>query len=194
MGRKRAECIWLINKPAMLNKCKYLFSLILVLHTFNYLNGQNLDNPVSPGKMLTGTWQWANCKDTFTIQLFCIDTLFQSNVTTDMFGPQIYGWHRFVENGVLIENSFPSSLPQVPFSKGIFGMVMNNKDFLLWFRDITRERDFRVAVEFLDSTATLMKWTTHRPQERVWYPLPKPKIWEGQTIPSPIIMHKISDD
>ncbi len=178
----------------MLNKYKYIFCLIYVLHAFNYLNGQSLDKPVSPGKMLTGTWQWTNCKDTFTIQLFNIDTLWQSHVTTDMFGPKIFGWHRYVENGILLESSFLNSSTKPSFPHGIFGMVMNDKNFLLWFHDFTRERDFRVEAEILDSTATLMKWTTHRPQERVMYPLPKPKIWEGQTIPSPIIMHKISDD
>jgi hypothetical protein len=177
----------------MLNKFKYLFCFIFILHSFGYLNAQNMDKPVSPVKILTGTWQWTNCKDTFTIQLFSIDTLWQSRVTTDMFGPKIYGWHRFVENGIVVESSFPESSTQVPFSKGIFGMVMNDKNFLLWFHDITRERDFRVEAELLDSPATLMRWTTHKPQERVMYPPPKPKIWEGQTIPSPIIMHKISD-
>jgi hypothetical protein len=193
MECKRSECLWLINKFAMLNKYKYIFCLIFILSSFNYLDAQNLDKPGSPGKMLTGTWQWTNRKDTFTIQLFNIDTFWQSHVTTDMFGTQIYGWHRFVENGVLIENSFPSSEPQVPFSKGIFGIVMNNKDYLLWFRDITRGRDFRVEVEFLDSTGTVLKWITDRPQE-VWYNRNNmSKIMEGQTIPSPIILHKISD-
>jgi hypothetical protein len=126
--------------------------------------------------------------------LFKIDTFWQSHVTTDVFGPNIYGWHRYVENGIVVESSFPVSSTQTPFSKGIFGGIMNNKDILLWFKDITRERDFRVEAEFLDSAATLMRWTTHRPQERVMYPPPMPKIWEGQTIPSPIILRKISDD
>ncbi len=177
----------------MLDKCKYLCCLIFVLFSFSKLNGQTTDTLISPGKILPGTWQWTNCRDTFTIQLFRIDTAWKSNFNNDVFGPKIYGWHRYVENGILVETSFPDSLPQAPFSKGIFGGIRNNKECLIMFHDITRGRDFWIDINFLDSSGTRMKWVTYRPQERVLYPPPKPKIWSGQTIPSPIILHKISD-
>lgn len=175
----------------MLNKLKYSCCFFICVCTFAYVNGQT--KLLSPGEMLPGVWQWTNGKDTFTIQLFRIDTSWKSKVNDTEFGPNIYGWHRYVENGVLIESSFPESLYQKPFSKGIFGGIMNTKDIYLWFRDITRDRDFRVEAEFLDSAGTLMRWTTHRPQERVWYPPPKPKIWDGQTIPSSVILHKMPE-
>ena len=73
-----------------------------------------------------------------------------------------------------------------------FGTILNQDSLLLMFNDITKGRSFWIAATFLDSTATTLKWITHRPQERVIYPPPNPKIWEGQTIPSPIVLHKIS--
>lgn len=153
----------------------------------------NKNNP-SFKDVLIGKWQWTNNKDTFTIQLFSIDTVWKSYVNDDKFGPQIYGWHRYVENGVVIESSFPDSLPHRPFSKGISGMIMNKDSAQLWFYDITRDRYFRIKSEILDSEGTTMLWITHRPQEKWFFANEKkPKILEGQTIPSPITLHKIFD-
>jgi hypothetical protein len=180
----------------MLGKLKYLclafLSLGFGLCAVSHLGVTNQSIRVE--KALKGTWLWINDRDTLSIKLTYKDTIVSSKVNTDTFRYKISGWHRYIENGSVMESTFSDLPNQEKIAPSIFGTIMNNEKALLWFRDITRARNFRVEIEFLDSTCTLMKWTTNRPQERVLYPPPKPKIWEGQTIPSPIILHKISDE
>ena len=191
MSGFKNEHFWSTNNFSMFLRLRLCFFLLLVA-SFNLLEAQGINNSLA--EKLCRAWQWVSCKDTFTIQLFYIDTLWKGYDNKNSFGPKIYGWHRYVENGIEVESSFPLSSNQKPFSKGIYGMVMNKDSVLLWFKDITRDRGFRVKVDFLDSANTVIKWITHRPQERVvWDPSTKPKIWEGQTIPSPIILHKMPD-
>lgn len=152
--------------------------------------GQDISKRISIEQNLAGTWQWTNLKDSFTVKIAYSDTLMPSKVSNDTFRLKIYGWHKYVGNGVLVENTFADSSTLSP---SISGTIKNNTEVLLWLNDITRARYFRVQIEFLNFECTIMRWITDRPQERTMYPPPKPKIWEGQTIPSPIVLHKISD-
>src|SRR5205085_847519 len=74
----------------------------------------------------------------------------------------------------------------------IIGSIEDNKKISLILQDLTRQRQFRIEVAFTDPEMRTLKWTTGNPLERVFYPRPNPKIWEGQTVPSGIILHKIS--
>ncbi len=165
---------------------------VLAFFSMYVVNAQETAKKNISPEHLTGKWQWVNDQDSFIIEIAFIDTSFSSKMSNNFFGPQITGWHRYVENGTLIESSFPGSSTNPVYKQGIFGVVMNNTNILLWFHDLTRERDFRIETEFLDSTGTLIKWITHRPQQRDWYQSDEPKIWEGQTIPRSLILHKIA--
>jgi hypothetical protein len=142
---------------------------------------------------LKGTWQWTNKNDTFTVKLNYLDTIVKSHVNSDIFKSIIYGWHQYSQNGSVVESDLHNAAENSTKTASIWGTIMNNNNPIILFKDITRDRKFKIDIEFLDSTFRVFKWTQIGKLERLFYPSPNPKIWEGQTVPSPLIMHKISE-
>jgi hypothetical protein len=153
---------------------------------------QNSDRSDSICQKFNGYWQWTSPEsETFTIKIVCIDTTIYSKVKNEiLYQYLIYGWHNYSKKDVVLENTISKSGSDLK-DASIYGAFLDNKKISIKFHDITRERDFRINLEFIDSDMRTLKWTTSHPLERPIYPVTHPKIWEGQTIPSEIILHKI---
>jgi len=146
-------------------------------------------------KKYAGVWQYVNEKDTFTF-ILKNDSLYKSQNRKDSSTEKLvmYCWHRYVENGVEVENN----LENINNLKKCSGLGSPARDSIniyleLIFLNSIRNRNFRIFFKLLNKENSMALWESW-PQERLLYPPPKPKIWEGQTIPSPIILNKISDN
>ncbi len=151
----------------------------------------NLKVPIS--KNLNGYWQWVSSEsDTFTIRMECTDTTIYSKVKDEvLFKYIIYGWHSYSQKDSLIENTLSKSRENSRKEVSIFGVFLDFDKIAIRFHDITRDRDFRIKLQFVDKEMKTLKWTTSHPLERLMYPPPKAKIWDGQTLPTEMILHKI---
>jgi hypothetical protein len=165
-------------------------TLALFIFSFSVL-GQHKDKSDTLTSRLQGSWQWmSEDSELFTVKLLCTDTTVHAKVGTNYFRYKIYGWHKISKKGVELENTTQNFGDINTIS--IFGTIINDSQIKLNFHDLTRDRNFRVYLEFLDPEMKTLKWTSS-PQERPLYPAPKAKIWEGQTVPSNIILHRVSD-
>lgn len=146
-------------------------------------------------KKYEGKWQWIDKKDTFVL-VIKMDTLLQgSKLVTESRGENkmaLYAWHKFVQNGVVLENTLPA-IGNLNKSSGVGveALSVSTNYLNMAFTDYMRDRSLRVFLKIINIEKNKAVWESW-PQERVLYPQPKPKIWEGRTIPSPIILTKIS--
>lgn len=147
-------------------------------------------------KQYTGTWQWINQKDTFTLTLIS-DTLRGDNKNNNSNQAKqkkgIYAWHKFVEGGKVIENTLPF-VGNIKKSSGVGTVALSLSTIYLGmgFTDSVRQRTLRVFFKIINQQGTQAVWESWL-QERPMYPSPNPIIWEGRTIPSPITLTKIKD-
>jgi hypothetical protein len=174
-------------------KSRIFLLVIITLFCQIFLKAQEYKEATSLAQKLKGTWVWYNSADTFKIKILYNDTLVKSKVNSDSFKFVLYGWHTYIEKGKLIESNFQFAESEKRYNTSITGTIMNDEKIILLFHDLTRDRDFRVFIEFTDSSFAKIKWTSVFGFERPLYPPTKSKNREGQTIPSPIILKKISD-
>ena len=133
-----------------------------------------------------GTWQWTRGKDTFTIKLI-EDTFYLKYPDTLLHW--ILGWHKFVQDGKLLESSYEFTDSIKNKKTTIIGAV--NKGVLICtFRDLSRDRSFRIEMKMLNRRHSKILWTSQF-LEDIRINEPPSKIRGGQTVPSGIILKKI---
>lgn len=145
-------------------------------------------------KKYEGIWQWVDGRDTFIINLK-IDSLCKSQKNKDSSTEKLvlYGWHRYVENGFEAESDLKNTGDYKKFS--LLGTPVSAEctSYLgLMFYDITRDKYFRIFFKFINKEQTMALWESN-PQERSGGSGLTPKIYGGQTIPSPLILIKITN-
>ena len=139
-----------------------------------------------------GVWRWAEGRDTFTINLM-IDTLpgtfpnIEESLTRRL---GIYSWHQYIKKGKIIESNLESA-GNIKKSSAVGTVVISISTIYLGmgFVDKTHDRSLRIFFKLLNKEGTKALWESW-PQERWGPPLP---VKGDRTIPSPLIMEKVSN-
>jgi hypothetical protein len=169
-----------------------IFSYLFFLITGLTISGQEIpcQNP-SPGfEKFLGTWQWVSANDTFTFRLIKDTGYFKPRDTVFIL---LTGWHRFIANDTVLESSLEFSDSVKNKFTTLVGSRIEKNILSLVFKDITRDRSFNVEMELLNEKGDRAIWTSYF-IERIRVNEPPPKIREGQTVPSNIVLFKIKDN
>ena len=151
-------------------------------------------NYYSDLKKYSGSWLYVNESDTFLLHIK-IDSLQLFELTRDSSyaKPYIFGWHKFIDAGRLIENTIQY---EGDIKRAVaFGYIIKDScksSLNLMYFDATRDAYFKVIFNCLDLQNGFATWESKR-QERFGGGGKIPNKPTGQTIPSPIILKRISD-
>ena len=165
----------------------YIFFLITGLTAI----GQEIPckKPCQNFEKFLGTWQWTSSRDTFTFKLIKDTFYFKPRDTVFIL---LTGWHKFISNGIILESRMEFSDSVKNKFTTLVGFGTENNILSLGFIDITRDRSFDVKMELINEKGNKATWTSFF-TERIRINEPPPKIREGQTVPSNIVLLKIND-
>lgn len=142
-----------MNKPAFL-----LFLCILTYLSINsfsqnqikngdYIKNDNINKFV-------GSWQWISGDTSFIIVLEKEKKTLKSDKAT-INTDAIKGWHKYLINGKVIENTVSSDTESIT---GMIAQDGNESKLTIFFNDITKSKSGRATLEFLPGKKDKAQW------------------------------------
>ena len=164
------------------------FSISSFEHT---LFCQNLNDTIILNKFI-GTWRWTNHTDTFDVKLIK-DTI--PKVMTNSVTYNIYGFHKLIEKGRLVENSFSDTKKFLLSEATIVGTNLNDTTLNLIVIDKYRHKSYLINLT-LEKEPTRAIWKKIKDQERIQYitksqRINTPKPLSSKVIPTNVILNKV---
>ena len=111
----------------------------------------------------TGTWRWVSGSDTVEIALQ--KQLIYINAVTPIYVESLIGWHRYVKNGTLIENSmqyygrnYDSSFNLNNVKSTLIGATQKPTNLYLSFTDLTLNKREELWFTLLPNSLTQATW------------------------------------
>ncbi len=167
------------------------FAFFLIISKYGFAQGPiqgeyRIDNYIDK---FIGTWQWTTGQDTITIKLKKIKF---NVIDTDLsfFKDVLMGCHKYVKNGIVIEDNLWKFSSVGQNSKGsIFGWSNNigsdTSTVYSTFRDSTKHKLELIDMVYIPGTAPQISWLLYNRTE-----IDVPQIIPGITLPSQLVLTK----
>ncbi|HAI84919.1 MAG: DUF6705 family protein [Chitinophagaceae bacterium] len=136
-----------------------------------------------------GIWRWVSGTDTLILYL-------QKQYVEAKPGcnlPSIIGWHRYVQNGRLIESTEQYfGLPYLNDSHAMLisvvqsGINPNATEVVGSSKDITKNKSFTLSLKMLNTNYNQMRWKISNKQG-----MQKPNFDYGSTLPWDVVLQKL---
>ncbi len=109
--------------------------MITLLVTVNLMFAQDTSRYDKEARKFVGTWKWEKDNSSFKLILKFEDVDFSGNGCEQMIMERIVGYHKFVKNGKIVEDSTPFKDIKININKGLKntlfgGTNTENKDIL----------------------------------------------------------------
>src|SRR5436853_645243 len=107
---------------------KRTLGLFFLLITYGFLSAQKDKPKDCDCNNISGVWESVFSNgDTLTVRFACIDTIIKSKIKDEViFRHVIWGWHRYTQTDIEVENTLNDSLNIHKFS--IFGSFLNGNE------------------------------------------------------------------
>lgn len=171
------------------------FSLCFVCEAQNYSKGDL--------NKYTGTWQWSNGSDSFTIVLVEDTIKVPISLSKDTTLSLLYGWHSLVIDGKLSQGTIQFSDIKKNRKNSIVASIKNS-NLEISFLDVDRNKHMTASMKFSDCSYTTAEWMSNDaegvnllhspPNSRILKQTGLATIYETKPnkIPTSIILKKIA--
>jgi hypothetical protein len=160
-------------------------SLLLSAQYMPWLPGSYNSRPIL--NKFAGTWRWTQASDTFEIKMQMGVFHYGGELNCDV--EQMFGWLRYVKNGVLQQSSYqyigyPLTSGKVNFSIG--NSNHQTKQFGS-YKDMVKNKHGEVFVTMLNNNYTSLKWLLRESRGIK----SKPNFQWGFTVPTDLTLTRV---
>lgn len=142
-------------------------------------------SPPSPFQQLLGTWEWRAGPETFRLILLREPAFKMPDGTAYSV---ILGRHRYVRNGVVVEQSFTKAGQDGNPGFTLFGFPRDYNTFYMSFWDMGKEKLGRSTLKLEPSNSNELHWHLTEPTESVGINRTIPR---GFSVPTDIVLKRV---
>ena len=183
---------------------KYILLISILMFTVFAANAQNAGEYYKNNEIdkFVGTWEWKSGNDYFRI-VISKQKLEGTNFSTGSkhHRDMAIGWHIYVKNGVIIDSSmdnvnrtFVDALDAIRNSSLNGGGGTNSKYLLVSFSDKQKNKSGKATLTLVQGKSNEANWKLkEREGIMIYDPATDPPYPQGWTVPTELVMKKISD-